>query len=315
MKKLLIAVLLLSACAYGSGWDSYTNQTGLGLGTFDSLYCVGTARIGSTLTVTGTSALGKVTSSDSLFVNTVVPNSGKVLTLGGVVGDTLKWNQLVGTVRDEIRFTTSTEDGGANRPKITFWDSTSGSARDYADIYLAKGASGTGLAMSRAMLYVSWNGSAGMQIQGNRGINITGDTCAIAGGQTCGYSALLGYWASGSATKGTTADSTGLYVNYTGGRVQVDTVKAVKGVSVGGGTMLTGIYTGNATFGVELTSDTNLVSGVTAASRISVLFRSTTANLTKPITARTVAETLFVNCAAADTAAVRAGSVDYIIFK
>lgn len=99
-------------------------------------------------------------------------------------------------------------------------------------------------------------------------------------------------------------------------KVTSDTVKATKGIAVGSGTMLNKIVTGNATgWTLENTVDTNLVAGVTATSRLSVQMVAATAVLTKPLCARAVAETLFISCAAADTAAVRAGSVDYLIFK
>ena len=83
------------------------------------------------------------------------------------------------------------------------------------------------------------------------------------------------------------------------------------------GTSFTAIWSGNATgWTAQNTIDTNRVVGVTAGTRIgSLVLRAETATLTAPLCGRTVADTLFISCAAADTAAVRAGSVDYTLFR
>jgi hypothetical protein len=101
------------------------------------------------------------------------------------------------------------------------------------------------------------------------------------------------------------------------GVAQCSTATFPTSIGVGtGGTVITGIYTGNATgWTLENTIDTNVVSGVTATSRSSVQMKAATATITAPLCCRTVVDTLFISCAAADTAAVRAGSVDYLIFK
>jgi len=56
MKKLILVmtVVLTATLAMANGWDGPT-FTGGGLGTLDSLWCIGTARIGGTLSVTGAS--------------------------------------------------------------------------------------------------------------------------------------------------------------------------------------------------------------------------------------------------------------------
>lgn len=100
------------------------------------------------------------------------------------------------------------------------------------------------------------------------------------------------------------------------GAIKADTGKFTSGLKVGvAGTMFTGIYANNA-IGWTLgnTVDTNVVSGVTVATRVTATYRGAV-GINGGLGVRTVVDTLFIACIAADTALLRAGSVDYDCHK
>lgn len=101
----------------------------------------------------------------------------------------------------------------------------------------------------------------------------------------------------------------------TGSTITADTNRVNKGLVVGAGTMLLGIYTGNATgWTLENTVDTNVVSGLTATTRVTATYRGAV-GLNGGLGVRTTVDSLFIACIAADTALLRAGSVDFDCHK
>lgn len=77
----------------------------------------------------------------------------------------------------------------------------------------------------------------------------------VCGGKTVGYKVCLGY---PDSSKGVVIDSAGLRAKMAGGTITADTVKATKGLAVGGGDMLTKIYMQNDSLYIDLSTGAKL---------------------------------------------------------
>jgi len=136
----------------------------------------------------------------------------------------------------------------------------------------------------------------------------------VDGGQLSMYSgdggSSINLNANMSGTGSNVIEAIKSFRTWAGGDVTADTLKANKGLSVGGGTMIKKIITGTQTFTALNTVDTTVVSGAVAASRVQITFKGSTVLTACPV-ARTTVDSLFVTCAIADTAKAREFGYDY----
>jgi hypothetical protein len=261
----------------------------------------------------GSSTITGNITADTLTTLKIKAKSGKKFSIGA--GDTL-WVADGGALNSWVGLCAEAN-GSAG---ILVSDSIAGNARRtwrlQADGAWPAGTSYLGLEVTNAagtslsgMRFSNWycNGAGTLWYNGTNG-----GTFYIFDANTTGLINFL----NGDSAGGINISKSKIW-GHANAKIEIDSVKAGMGLSVGTGTMITGIYTGNATgWTLNNTIDTNLVSGATAASRIgSLTLRAATATLTAPLCGRTAVDTLFISCVAADTAAVRAGSVDYLIFK